>query len=344
MTSISVIVPVYNVEKYLRTCIESVLGQVLENIELILIDDGSTDNSGKICDEYKLRDTRVIVIHKKNGGVSSARNVGLRLAKGKYVSFIDSDDYIKEDYFSTLFFECEKNKCDCVSQDLTLLFDDKQITVTHRPGVVSFSDDTDKYNYIINQVLQGKTGWEMCARIFKTEIIQRNKITICETCENYAEDLGFFLVFLMNCKRVSHVRYAGYYYVQRYSSMMDRNRNLIKMNALTEVSYFVYNYLRSSKRRFFIKKYPLIHFMIMKEELKKILAAGCYSEVPHETKKIKKIRWYKKQTKQSIRRYRDIRKIYGRDAFDYVNLCYYTIHSNYNTFKYLSALYYKTRR
>lgn len=99
---ISVIIPVYNVEKYLDYCIKSVMAQDYRYLDIILVDDGSTDLSGKICDDYAARDKRITVIHKKNGGLSSARNVGIALIKGKYLCFIDSDDYIRSDYISKL--------------------------------------------------------------------------------------------------------------------------------------------------------------------------------------------------------------------------------------------------
>lgn len=105
---ISVIVPVYNVEKYLKECIESILSQTYKDFELILVDDGSTDSSGKICDYYMGKDDRIKVLHKKNGGLSSARNAGINIAVGEYVSFVDSDDYILEDFLKKLY---EKSKC-----------------------------------------------------------------------------------------------------------------------------------------------------------------------------------------------------------------------------------------
>lgn len=94
---VSIIVPVYNVEKYVERCIESIIKQSYKNLEIILIDDGSKDNSGKICDEYAQKDNRIKVIHKKNGGLSDARNTGLNIADGEYICFIDSDDYIHKD-------------------------------------------------------------------------------------------------------------------------------------------------------------------------------------------------------------------------------------------------------
>lgn len=102
MPIVSVIVPVFKVENVLHYCIDSILNQTYKDFELILVDDGSPDNSGKVCDEYAQKDDRVIVIHKENGGVSSARNVGIDKAKGKYICFVDSDDYVSKDYLKTL--------------------------------------------------------------------------------------------------------------------------------------------------------------------------------------------------------------------------------------------------
>ena len=100
---ISVIVPVYNVGKYVGQCIESIINQTYKNLEIILVDDGSTDNSGKICDEYAKKDNRIKVIHKENGGLVTAKKVGINVATGQYVSIIDSDDSIKYDMYTKMF-------------------------------------------------------------------------------------------------------------------------------------------------------------------------------------------------------------------------------------------------
>ena len=112
---ISVIVPIYKVEAYLRRGIDSILAQDYPNIEVILVDDGSPDNCGKICDEYAKKDKRIRVIHKPNGGLSSARNAGLDVAKGKYISFIDSDDSILPYMYSTMIKVIENNNLDIVT-------------------------------------------------------------------------------------------------------------------------------------------------------------------------------------------------------------------------------------
>lgn len=109
---ISVIVPVYNVEKYLNKCIDSIINQTYKNLEIILVDDGSTDNSGKICDEYAKKDNRIIVIHKENGGLSNARNAGIKNSQGLYTSFVDSDDYILPNMIDRLYKIMIQNQAD----------------------------------------------------------------------------------------------------------------------------------------------------------------------------------------------------------------------------------------
>lgn len=104
--SVSVIVPVYNVAPYLLKCIESILHQSHKNIEVILVDDGSTDDSGKICDDYEEKDNRISVIHKRNAGVSVARNTGIDAAKGEWICFVDGDDYVMQDYVEYLLHLC----------------------------------------------------------------------------------------------------------------------------------------------------------------------------------------------------------------------------------------------
>ena len=108
---VSVIVTVYNVEKYLDECVNSIINQSYSNLEIILVDDGSSDTSGQKCDTYKAVDNRIKVIHKKNGGLSDARNVGIEIATGEYISFIDSDDYVSEIFIESLVNKVNNTDC-----------------------------------------------------------------------------------------------------------------------------------------------------------------------------------------------------------------------------------------
>ena len=142
---ISVIVPIYNVEKYLEKCIKSIINQTYKNLEIILVDDGSPDNCGKICDEFAERDKRIKVIHKENGGLSDARNFGLNVASGDYISFVDSDDYINEKMYEILFSEIKKNDSDIVFCDY-IKFSEDNINnfVPEKYDIIIH----DKYSYL----------------------------------------------------------------------------------------------------------------------------------------------------------------------------------------------------
>ena len=122
---ISIIIPIYDVQCYLRKCIDSVINQTYKNLEIILVDDESPDNCGEICEEYAKKDNRIKVIHKKNGGLSSARNAGLDVCTGEYVSFIDSDDFVEETYIEELCNMIEKNEADISMANRYKVQDDK---------------------------------------------------------------------------------------------------------------------------------------------------------------------------------------------------------------------------
>ncbi len=124
MDLISVIVPVYNVQKYLKQCIDSIINQTYKNLEIILVDDGSTDNCAEICDDYAKKDDRIKVIHQKNQGLSMARNNGLEIAKGKYIGFIDSDDYIELDMYQMLYNLKKKNQADVSVIGINRIYED----------------------------------------------------------------------------------------------------------------------------------------------------------------------------------------------------------------------------
>ena len=130
---ISVIIPVYNVEKYLRECLDSVINQTYKNLEIILVNDGSPDNSGEICDEYARVDQRVIVIHKENSGVSSARNTALDIAKGEYISFIDSDDFVDRHFYEILYNNLIQYNADIAMVDTKRFYLNQQINKDQVP-------------------------------------------------------------------------------------------------------------------------------------------------------------------------------------------------------------------
>jgi len=159
---ISIVVPIYNVEKYLNRCVDSILGQTYRNIEIILVDDGSPDGCAKICDEYSLKDNRIKVIHKKNGGLSDARNKGIELAKGVYISFVDADDLIAPYFIEILYNMCIKYSCD-ISMGYFQQFETK----------ISFSTECDKEIKAFSNIEMVKN---LCNDMYLQSVVVWNKL------------------------------------------------------------------------------------------------------------------------------------------------------------------------
>lgn len=216
---VSIVIPVYNVEKYLRQCIESVVNQTYQNIEIILVDDGSKDSSPNICDEYAKNDKRVTVIHQKNGGLSNARNSGTKVAKGEYIYFLDSDDYIELDMIEYLIGEIKICKADLLFFD-SIVFKDKN-------AVTDFSNNyTRKYIYPMD------TGINTITKLvenkeFKTPVqflFIRKAILIENNLEFYDgilhEDGLFTVQLYLKCERVKYIPYQLYHRRIRDNSIM----------------------------------------------------------------------------------------------------------------------------
>jgi len=155
---ISVIVPIYNVEKYLYQCIDSIINQTYHNLEIILVNDGSPDNCGSICDKYALIDPRIKVIHKQNGGLSDARNVAIDIAKGEWITFIDSDDYISKNYIQTLFELAYQNNCQC-SVVQPSLFQDGTIPIRKSNNKIEIMNNIEAISAMFYQTKLDTSAW-----------------------------------------------------------------------------------------------------------------------------------------------------------------------------------------
>ena len=205
MGKISVIIPIYNAENYLNRCLESIIQQTYKDLEVILIDDGSKDNSGKICDEYKNKDNRLIVIHKKNGGVCSARNVGLSIATGDYVCFMDADDFIDLDMYKRLINIIAKEEVDIVICG----FANEILAGVFQPYCKEKMECVFNRYQMINNLLQNK--YYSCSvndKIFRKEIV--NEQYFNENITHY-EDLLYLYQVMKKCKSAVFVSDVYYY-------------------------------------------------------------------------------------------------------------------------------------
>lgn len=224
---ISIIVPVYNVEKYLPKCIESILNQSFKNFELILINDGSTDKSGEICNKYSEIDKRIKVIHNKNIGLAGTRNVGLKISKGEYIGFIDSDDYISEDMFKLLY-----NSCIEENSDISTI------------GICEVDENYAKINEFIPKDIKFSELLKRahaCNKLYKKSLFIQNNLFYKEG--RYYEDLELIPKIFILAKKISYVNHIGYFYLQRSNSITHSMDNKILDNlwAYTQIKYFLEN-------------------------------------------------------------------------------------------------------
>jgi len=211
---ISIIIPIYNAEKYLPKCLDSVINQTYKNTEIILVNDGSTDSSGLICDEYALKDIRIKVLHKGNGGVSSARNTALKIAKGDYIGFVDSDDWIEPDMFQKLHELCVKynseiSMCGYYSQSSDKV--NKSLIPLPQEGVLTREK---AYEQVL---IPGKFEGFLWNKLFDTRLLKETNILFDENI-HFCEDQLFVCKVLKYCKNISYTTNHYYHYIKNSSS------------------------------------------------------------------------------------------------------------------------------
>lgn len=234
---LSIIVPVYNVEKYAAKCIESLLNQSYRNIEIILIDDGSTDHSLRICEQYAKKDDRIVIIRKRNGGVSSARNEGLRACTGQLVTFVDSDDYIDADIYRKLIPIMQEQQCEMAAFGVRM--------------VDETGAQTGKVQWPSDKILE--TRDEFYCELFKKNAWIYNKIFRRELLQGrffnetmvYCEDSYFTLTLMNDVTRIYVSSELGYYRLEREGSATNQRLGRSNLNDL-ENSLIMYELLKKN--------------------------------------------------------------------------------------------------
>lgn len=226
MIPITVIIPIYNVESYLRKCIDSVINQTMQEIEIILVDDGSTDSSPQICDEYALKDDRIKVIHKINGGLSDARNVGIDIARGIYLTFVDSDDWIDKNFCKYLYTLAKEKNADIVQCNFTKVYEED----IH----IELELDVKEVMYSGVEALNLLYGEEetrtviACGKIYKKKLFEQIRFPKGKIHED--EFTTYKLIHKAN--KVIDTNLQLYYYLQRQGSITKTKFTESRMHAL----------------------------------------------------------------------------------------------------------------
>lgn len=229
---ISIVIPVYNVEEYFRQCVDSILNQSFTNIEIIFVNDGSTDTSGQLCDEYAALDSRIRVIHQTNSGLSSARNKGLEVVTGNYIWFVDSDDWIAEDALKTLDFELNKSKAEMVT------FSNFQYIESSKTTKDNF---INKKSALIDGKAFIKSGYKLeiapWIYVYEKDFLVKNNISFREDIKIH-EDEFFLLDCFSKVNKIISIEDRLYYHRIRPNSLMRSNRIDDKVYSFSEAISF----------------------------------------------------------------------------------------------------------
>lgn len=223
---ISVIVPIYNVEKYLDNCIESIVNQSYKNLEIILVNDGSTDNSYKICEKWQKKDPRIILISQDNGGAASAKNRGLDQAKGTFITFVDSDDFISSEMYLQMYSFLKDNDCDIVEVEYVRYCNGDDTAIKQK-------DKVDKEIFNAKQALKllmenNKIRQVVWNKIYKKDMIGDIRFPDGQ----YIDDEYWTYKVIGNAKRIGYVKECYYYYRQHENSAIGREYNLRRLDAI----------------------------------------------------------------------------------------------------------------
>lgn len=268
---VSVIIPIYNVEKYLDRCIKTIIEQKYNNLEIILVDDGSPDNCGKICDDWAKKDNRIKVIHKKNGGVSSARNTGLDIATGEYISFIDPDDIIHPNYYDILISQVGNADCIICSYKKfsnEIEFENRYIYTTETMNSIEaikkgFFKNPDIFYVVWNKII-------------KSDIAKMQRFN--ETMKN-GEDSLFAYNVIISCNEIKYTEAPLYGYYIREDGAVNTIDSYGKMNEVELIVSICKPYLndkdkafrRRVKSHFIHKMYSAFSFFKKNNEIEKCM-------------------------------------------------------------------------
>ncbi len=231
---VSLIVPVYNVEKYLGKCVESLLKQSYGNIEIILVDDGSPDNCGSMCDGFAKCDNRIKVIHKNNGGLSDTRNAGLAIAAGDFITYVDSDDYVSEEYVIKLLQPFENEEVDISVCGIRAFYLDDQgneilDAVKHENRANKLFDADQALDNMLRQSLFDTEAW---AKMYRASLMKGFLFPV----GLYNEDLDSVYKLFLKADKVSFTTEKLYYYLQRNDSIMGKKRNVKRYRDSFEIA------------------------------------------------------------------------------------------------------------
>lgn len=292
---VSVIIPVYNTEKYIKKCLESVLNQSLQEIEIIVINDGSTDKSKEIIEGFAKNDNRIVLINKENEGQSVARNVGINLAKGEYIGFLDSDDWIENDMFKVMYTEAKKFDLDIVICNRNIINELNGNILKNDLKIKNDMVDLNNYGrdkYIYDYILSYRTANEVWNKIFRKKMIEDNEIKFWSNSikgfPEIAEDALFNLTSALYANKVIEIQEGYYNYVHRKGSSVNSYKPYLLKRIINMIKIFSIE-LEKSRTMENNKKEKLIQTLLLAR------IVNCYAIYVREERKNEFINEWKEE-------------------------------------------------
>lgn len=295
---ISIIVPVYNAEKYLDKCIESIINQTYSNLEIILIDDGSSDGSPKKCVDWSKKDKRIKVVHKENGGVASARNIGVQTATGKFIGFVDSDDTLEKDYYERMYNNLKKYNADISMCSYNDEYKNGKAVQgkTFEDGITTI----ERMEAIKNLVLENNISNHLWNKLYKKNLFDG----IVFPNGRKMEDLSVMYLLFEKTNLIVFEKYNGYHYLQHGDSIMGNiNRSLTldyEKAVFERGKYLINKYpeLNDEINIDYLKTYKLLHYLAVLSGERDLLKSNRYKEYYKKYKK--EYLNYRKQIKENV--------------------------------------------
>lgn len=306
---ISVIVPVYNIEQYIQRCLDSILAQTYSDLEIILVDDGSTDSSGSICDQYAQKDSRVIVCHQENKGVSEARNKGMDIANGEYIGFVDGDDLIDKDMFRVLHKNAVEHQCEISCCQIITIETDDSVSCPYERKTKLFNSDELAQGFFFDSFIKD-IMYSQCNKIFDTNILKKVRYKKYK----YGEDILFVFETITLANRIYYDDFVGYYYLHRNNSAMRKKFDIQRLDYI-DAARTIENICE--------KKYPFAvndaHFWVYQHVLTAIRNFLAYDLGNQNSERILKEKEY---LKNNFRKYS--KRLTIKRRLDYFGVIYFT--------------------
>lgn len=281
---VSVIVPIYKVAPYLEKCIQSICCQTYDNLEIILVDDGSPDECPRICDQWAQKDDRIKVIHKLNGGPSEARNSGLNTARGKYIYFVDGDDYIESNLIELALPYMEVDWDMVIFGHYENWMDGTETIRKREQREFRFESLEDRSCFISEELLAYRLGWEPWNRVFRRDIIEKFGIRFEDHKKIFSEDLYFCLCYCAHIRNSISLGDCLYHYVQRPESTMWTKGKQILLNEMNELSKSVLDHYKLFPDTTGLIAYlPAFHYILINNTI--VHSIRCKSSTIQELRK-----------------------------------------------------------